>query len=715
MAKNNNSSPTGQVTTNSFAGNTPEVGKDLEVENRTISNANQAKDVCWSMVNDWKKGIANSARITSKINGERPYNQKKLENAGKGWKTNISTGFLASECRQVAPRLYMPVKTAKYLTSASLPQGWADGDMKTGFFRQEITKAIRSWPKWNFYVRGLAREVSTFGFAFNVFFDKYEWRPTLLRMDKGFVPQGTEVMDTEPSFFMAKYDYKPDELLRLLKANKDAGRDEWKEDAVVAAINDASTPPTDATYPNARSFTELIRQAIWTFAYSKGYKIISAWHLFAKETTGKVSHYVILGDQATDASAPKAANDDGTDSLLYEALDQFDSMEDCLSTIVYDFGDGTVHGVWGVGQILYDMSVQVERVRCDSVDNLRMTNKMKLQVPDAKNVNDVKLNVTSDTMIVSGAQFAGNTAAMPQDVQGYELLDQKLSQVAREKIGSFIPPIPLQPSDIKASQINAKVSDQQELREDMLETFLIQLAPFIRSMTRRLCDTESPDDKAQALQAVLREKLTEEEIELLVNDYPVQSIMCFTDLAAQKRAAFAASVVGNPLFKQSALARVMAEAAGDEVFIQSIVLPDGDQSDQIAATQKQLIENASLAIGQPTPILQNDNDWVHMQTLKPGLMAALKSGQVGMAQVGLQHYAAHWAQGVNKKMIPDDQINPEKSFIAAAEKTIAALNQRQQVVQAQQQAGMPNQPPGLPAEGQMQAPPPEQALAPQAQ
>jgi hypothetical protein len=361
------------------------------------------------------------------------------------------------------------------------------------------------------------------------------------------------------------------------------------------------------------------------------------------------------------------------------------------------------------------MSVQVERVRCDSVDNLRMTNKMKLQVPDAKNVNDVKLNVTSDTMIVSGAQFAGNTAAMPQDVQGYELLDQKLSQVAREKIGSFIPPIPLQPSDIKASQINAKVSDQQELREDMLETFLIQLAPFIRSMTRRLCDTESPDDKAQALQAILREKLTEEEIELLVNDYPVQSIMCFTDLAAQKRAAFAASVVGNPLFKQSALARVMAEAAGDEVFIQSIVLPDGDQSDQIAATQKQLIENASLAIGQPTPILQNDNDWVHMQTLKPGLMAALKSGQVGMAQVGLQHYAAHWAQGVNKKMIPDDQINPEKSFIAAAEKTIAALNQRQQVVQAQQQAGMPNQPPGLPAEGQMQAPPPEQALAPQAQ
>lgn len=674
---------------NTFAGNTPEVSSGLKVENRVISDASQAKEVCETMQNDWQKGISNSARITSKINGERPYNQKKLDNAGKGWKTNISTGFLASECKQVAPRLYMPIKTAKYLTSASLPIGWADGEMKTGFFRQEITKAIRSWPKWNFYVRGLAREVSTFGFAFNAFFDKYEWKPTLLRMDKGFVPQGTEVMDTEPAFFMAKYDYKPNELLRLLKANKEAGRDEWQEEAVVAAINNAATVAVDSTYPNARSYTELIRQATWTFAYSKGYKVISTWHLFARETTGKVSHYVILGDQANVAAATKAKNGGDDYRLLYESLDQFDSMEDCVSTIAYDFGDGTLHGVWGVGQILYDMSVQVERVRCDSVDNLRMTNKMKLQVPDAKNVNDVKLNVTSDTMIVSGAQFAGNTAAMPQDVQGYELLDQKLSQIAREKIGSFIPPIPLQPSDIKASQINAKVSDQQELREDMLETFLVQFAPFIRSMTRRLCDPESPDEKAIALLGRLKEVLTDEEIELLKNDYPIQTILGFTELAAQKRAQFAASVIGNPLFKQSALARVMAEGSGDETFIQSIVLPDGDQSDQIAAQRAQLIENASLMLGQPTPTLQNDNDWVHMQTMKPGLMALIKAGGSEIAQVALQHYASHWSQGVNKKMIPDDQINTEKSLISSFEKAIQAIRERQQVMSATAAAGQP--------------------------
>lgn len=700
------------LTINNYIGNNPDISEDMEVQNRTISDVAQAILVCETMVNDWKKGIVNSARITAKLNGERPYNQKKLENAAKGWKTNLSTGFLATECRKVAPRLYMPLKTAKYLTASTLPEGWPDGEKKTGIYRQAITETIRSWPKFNFYIRGMAREVSHFGFAFNVFLDQYEWRSSLLRMDRGFVPQGTEVMETEPPFFMAKWDYKPHELLKLLKDNVDAGRDEWKKDNVIKAINNAVPPPVDATYPQARSYQELVRQATWTFTYARGAKLIHAWHLFAKEATGKVSHYIMLGTQTGTVALNQISPTVHNESLLYEYLDQYDSMEDAVNAMVFDFGDGTIHGVWGAGQILYDLAAQVEKIRCDSIDNMRMTNKMKLQVPDAKNVNDVRLNVTSDMMIVSGAQFAGNTAALPGDISGYELLDQKLSQIAREKIGSYIPPIPLQPSDIKAAQINAKVSDEKELQEDMLECWLIQIAIWVKNISKRLLLPDSPDETAKKLRAKLLEKLTEEELAILVESTTSQSIAAYTEYAAQQRGLFAHSVLGNPLFRQSSLARVMAEGAGDERFVQSICLPEGDQTEQMRAQRDQLIENASLALGQPTPVLPDDNDWVHMQTLQPGLMAALQAGQVQMAQAGLQHYTAHWSSGVNKKTLPIDQINPSKQFIAAAEKTIAALQQKQQVAQAHQQAGVT--PASQTPEGQAQlaAPPSESLGAP---
>jgi hypothetical protein len=695
-------------------GSTPDVSSNLEVENRVIESTDQAFSVCETLVNDWKKGILNSARITAKLNGERPYNQRKLDNNAKGWKTNISTGFLATECRKIVPRLFMPIKSAKYLTAAELPADWPDGAAKTQHFRQTITDAIRSWPKFNFYIRGLCREFGTFGFAFNCWFDEYEPWPSLQRMDRAFVPQGTEIMD-EPAFFMVKYDYRPNELLDLLKAAKEAGRDEWNEGNAIDAINSALPPPADATYPNARTYEELIRQATWAYTYTKGAKVIRTYHLFSKETTGKVSHYIMVSDRGAaigdgDAKSPSKAK--GDNRMLYKNEDQFDSMFDVQSTFVFDFGDGTIHGSWGAGQILYDLAAQVEKIRCDSIDNMRLTNKIKAQVTDAKNINDVKLTINDQMVIVSGAQFAGNTAGMPVEIQGYEQLDAKLTQLAQQKIGAFVPPIPTQPSDIKAAQINAALAQEKELQEDMIENCLIQWAPFIHQITKRLCNPNSPSKWSKAVQAKLTTKLNAEEMQMLIESVPAKTVSDFTEAKAQQRAMFAHTVMNNPLFNQNEVARVMAEGAGDETFVKSIVNPAGDQSQSIEAQRQQILETTSLGFGNPVPILPKDNDWVHMQTLSPVLHQMLMNPQSRTAgsQAMLQHYAAHYTQGVAKKGIPDDQINPEKSKIAEMEKLLQHIQQRDQIA-AQHQQLLAAQAGGQPQPGQQPqqaAPPPQQ-------
>lgn len=690
-------------------GSSPVINSKLEVTNRTINSPNQAFSVCNTLVNDWKKGILNAAAITRKLQGERPYSQKKLKDAQKDWKTNISTGFLSTECSKVTPRLYMPVLTAKYLTAAMLPSGTPDGDIKTEYFRQTITEVIRSWGKFNSYIRAKAREVGIYGFAFDCWFDEYDWRPSLLRMDKGFVPQGTEVMDQEPPFFMAKYDYAPDELLTLLKANVDAGRDEWQKDNVVQAIVQSQPPPVDATYPNARTYEELTRQATWGYRYTKGYKVIRTWHLFSKETTGKVSHYILLADGYAEGANEPEANADGDNQgssrLLFEYLDQYDTMQDCVTTTVFDYGDGTVHGAWGAGQILYDLSVQVEKVRCDSIDNMRMSNKIKIQVPEAKNVNDVKLSINDSVMIVSGGQMAGNTAGLTTDINGYEELDMKLTQIAQQKIGAFVPPIPAQPSDIKAAQINAALAKEKEVQDALLENWLIQIAVWVGTITRRLCNPQSPDPVAQALLATLRTRLTDDEIQILARQTAMQSVLDFTEQKAVQRAQFSQSVMGNPLFKQDVIARTMAAGVGDERFIESIVVPAGDQSAQLEAQRQQLTENAALALGSPVPVIPKDNDWVHMQTLEPGITSMVHAEKPDLAKLGLDHYAAHYEQGVKKKVVPDDQINPKKSLMAQWQKAIDALQEQQQIRSMQAQAGLT---PGPTAETDAQGNPVQQ-------
>ena len=581
----------------------------------------------------------------------------------------------------------MPLKTAKYLTAAELPPEWPDGAAKSAHFKQVITDAVRGWTKFNYYIRGLAREVATFGFAFNVWFDKYEWRPTLMRMDKGFVPQGTEIME-EPQFFMAKYDYKPEVLLQLLKDSIDAGRSEWNKNNVVLALNSAIPPPVDATYPNARTYEDLMRQATWAYSYTKGAKVVRTFHLFAKETTGKVSHYVLVAEAG---GVPVSSSGQGTATgdqrLLYENLDEFDSMSEAVATCTFDYGDGTVHGSWGAGQILYDLAAQVEKIRCDSMDNMRMNNKIKCQVPDAKNVNDVKLTINDQMVIVSGAQFAGNTAAMTTDVQSYEELDSKLTQLAQQKIGAYVPPIPMQPTDVKAAQINAAMMQEKELQMEILENWLIQFAAVMRPITIRLCDPDNPDIVAQKVISKLKQKLTDEEIQMLRDKFPVKSVIDYTEGKAQARAAFAHSVFGNPLYNQGELARVMAEAAGDETFVKSVLVPQGDQSEQTAQQSKQMIENATMAVtGQPLPVLQTDNDWIHMQTMKQPLTQLLLNPQAKLevTQAGIQHYSAHYAKAVATKKMPEDQINPEKAWIAEAQKQLQKNAAEQQAIAHQQ-------------------------------
>lgn len=653
-----------------------------------MATVSQAFGICENLIYDWKKGISNSARITAKLNGERPYNQKKLKDAGKDWKTNLNTGFLSTECARVLPRLFMPIKTAKYLTAAALPPGWDGGTEKTEFFRQAITETIRSWPKFNFYIRGLAREVGLFGFGFNVFPDSYDWRPNLVRMDKGFVPMGTEIME-EPAFFMWKYDYKPSELFDILKKSVDAGRSEWNKDNTVRAINTANVPVNGTLQENLRTYEELIRQAAWVYNYNKGEKVIRTWHLFAKEVTGKVSHYVLLAENGSKAvdTGSEPPQDPTTDEsrLLYKYEDKFTTMWDAVDPMVFDYGDGTIHGSWGAGQILYDLAAQVEKIRCDSIDNLRMSNKIKLQVQDGKNVNDVKLVINDQMFIVTGGTYAGSTAAMPIETEGYEQLDARLSQLAQQKIGAFVPPIPLQPSDIKAAQINAAMQQEKDLQESLLENWLIQFAFLVKTITKRLCDPKTPDADAKGIQTYLKTKLSDTEINLMAAQFPVQSVVQFTEMKAQQRAAFAQSVIQNPLFDQNVVARTMADGVGDQRFVDAIVLPQGDQSDQIKAAHDQMLENSAMLAGQAVPVLAGDLDWVHMQQMKPALTSSLQNGNTKLSQLGLQHYAAHYTQGVEKKTIPKDNINDEKSWIAAADKQVSALMQRDALQQHQEQ------------------------------
>lgn len=690
-------------------GNSPEVNESkMEANNRVASTVSQLIQMGEDDILDARKLIIAARRITAKKQGAPPYDPGKLKVQGKSWKRNVSTRFLQKELARAASRFYMPVLTASTLTAAELPAGWPKGQEKTKFFRDTITRTIRSWRKNDMYWRGLAAEVTDYGFGFAVWTDPHEWRPHLARMDRGFVPRGTEVMDTKLARFTLKWDYRPDELLAIVRRAVDAGSTHWNKDAVAAAVDAANLPSMPQDLSRLRKWEELIRENSWDYNYSRSQRMIEARHQFILEYSGKVSHYITWPGGPSDRQ------------LLFEHLDAYDQTDSCVIPVVFGYGDGTIHGSWGAGQLLYDMAAQVEKVRCDSIDNLLNSNKARIQVPNAKDAASAQL-VVNDTMVVlTGGQFAQNVGGISGDPKGYMVLDDKMTQWAQEIIGAYLPPIPLQASDIKAAQVNAAKSREEEIQRDVMESWMKQVALIITEMSRRLCNPDSDDPVAKAtrekllgrqegwfkamfsgVKEKLREKfsalekiippspvsLTEEELEILISQPAVQSVTDFTEWAASQRAAFCASVQTNPLFNQTACARYMAAGvpnAGD-AFVNSVVVPEGDITTITGAQRQQLAENAVMMLGIEQPVLTTDLHQVHLDTLKPALEQAIAAGMIPQSKLGLAHASAHFASGMATKTLKPETTNVWKAWLAQMQRALEAKEQEVAVAQQAQQ------------------------------
>lgn len=683
-----------QPTAGSYGSSVKVDESTLEPESRVIRSVSQAYEVTQTDITEAQKLIVNAGLITNLLQGARPYNPATLRNLNEGHKTNISTRAYEAELRRAAARFYTPIMSASTLTAATLPAGWPNASQKQALFWQTITEAIRSWRKNNFFWQGIGNEVTRYGYTFACFPDKYDWRPNLVRMDRGFVPRGTEIMEENIARFTFLYDYKPNDLLELARKGVDGGGGGWNKEAVAAAVQAADLPSTDYTLDGLRKWEELIREASWDFSYTKGVRVVKTRHLFVLEATGKVSYYLLWPDGPSEFQ------------LLLERLDAFDSMNDVVVPIVFGYGDGTIHGSWGAGHILYDMAVQLDQLRCDNLDNLKMGNKLKIQVPDPKDVNQVKLVVNSTAAILSNGTWANNIGGVAPATESYQVAEQTMLRWMQESIGAYLPPITLTPSDVKAAQVDAAVAQQQEVARELLEVLMQQYAFITQAQTKRLCDKDSPDAVAKKVRKTLLEgrngvALTEEEIDLLVNQPSIQSVVEFTSYAASQRGAFAASVKGDPRYNQTVAARMAAEAVpgGGIRFADEICVPGEDNTVVTVQTRQQLLENGAMVLGTPMPVAVTDAHQIHLDAIKQPLEDAIKNGLLEPAKLGLAHATAHFEAGSAQKTLNKDTQNDTKAWIAAMQRAIEALAEEQAAAQlaAQQQVPVAQFPQQMPA------------------
>lgn len=679
---------------------------------RAVKDAKQAYDICKSILDANKDRLDKQRKIAAKLNGDQPFDPDKLRAAGQGWRHNRPTGFMSTMTARALPPYKQTITSARVLTSSKLNSTGPQSDQKTEDFRVRTTRTIRQWDGFDSFCHQFSKEDVVYGYASNCWTDEWDWKPLFARTDDAIFPDGCPQEAKNCPIWMLRQRFMIHELAEKLAEPKIAEAAGWNVQNLVKAIN-AAHPDQGGTktQDDYRRQEDLIRESSVGTSYRTGTKQINAYHLFAQEANGMVSHYIVNGDNGDE---------------LFTRYDRFKSMDACLTLYSVEIGNGKLHGSKGIGRLLFNTHVAIEQSRNLIADNLYLSG---LVILKASQQGKQQAAITVQHPIcVLGERYEIVDQKFTVDVEAFFALDRHLTQIAELQIGAFMPGQLLDSSGEKrtASEVNYVASIEQQIKEGLLRRFYTQFQGCVWEMQKRMY---SPDNIIKALnifkikkggkefidEAVVEEMApvlsamglkfdgsiviiptmsdaVEASLELLEKGLSPKEIyelaQCPSweaefDLSSQNAAALdmvVARYKGDPTIKQNELTkRDISSKLGASV-ADTLMIPEEDNTIQAEATRMQLLENGELAQGHEVPVSPRDVDEIHlsviqqkfqelMQTLRP---ESITADMLVAAKVTLAHADEH-VQSFLHKGGKQEQLAEVMDFLKQAHGAIDAI------------------------------------------
>jgi hypothetical protein len=579
---------------------------------------------------------------------------------------------------KIAPRFYSVVDNLKYFTNASLADKWENNVEKTETFRREITDTIRNRKGWRSFLESLAFNSAIFGYSIIAWLDRYTWFPRMFEQDFSFAADGTKSTPTYAQILVLKEELLPHELFAQVKDGKEVGEAAgFNIENTVEAINTASPMQIrdrlnvggtlESWYQNA------LRELTIGASYMAGNSVIVVYNLYVREVTGKVSHYRLAGPGL---------------SLIQKIEDQFDGMEDAVAFFTFQRGNGTLHGSKGIGRDLYEMAGMIDRIRNEVVDRLIMSGKVLAQ-GDIKRIHTFRMNVVG-TMIVIPTGWEILEQKLDGNVESFIQLDAYMNQLIDQLVGSVSVPQVAGAGEAMRSPAawNLLAARQQEGQDVRIVRFMEQFASMMQGFQRRLCDAETMEDDAKALQERLLKVMTREELDELAKSPVAGTVNDLTPLERQMIVAIAQEKKGNALYNQRQLEVEDLTARINASFADRVLLPGNDPTVEAEQVRFQDIETMLLSHGHAVPVSARDNHLIHLTELMPDaeqLGAQMMSGQfeLPVLEAVLAHVNEHYQQALLQGTKKDVPLMQEVGQFV--KKIGPALQKLQQIEQQKQQ------------------------------
>jgi len=446
-----------------------------EVPNARLSKPSSLRQIFVRFRDDDQTNAMNRASIQLLIDGDTPYEQSELDDAGQPDTTNINFGGAAEQLELAMAPHYDLIQSPETIVSVSTLHGAAENrDEWNAGLSEEISRTIREWDQFQFQTLRLCHKFILDGVGVGHWPDELDWRYRGSGLDQFFFPRQTFATESELEIAICTEEYTVTRLYSAIKNREAAIGNGWNIKAVNRAIQKA-TAQTPMYQDWGRLVEELKNNDISVSHNTPLVRVINGW---VKEFDGTVSHYITTED-------PYAEGD--SEQFLYVSRSKYRSMREAMVLFPYGLGTNTkTHGIRGLGYKIYAFEMQRNRSLSRLIDQGNLASSLMLQVEGEEALSNVGLQYFGNTAVIDPnckvVQYAApdlQRSVMPVLQEMERLRSQRTSGYSSE--GAF------QGDQRKTKfEVSAQLQESAQLSNTALDFWNNPFGRLIQQVVRRM-------------------------------------------------------------------------------------------------------------------------------------------------------------------------------------------------------------------------------------
>jgi hypothetical protein len=587
------------------------------IPSERIADVDAARSIYLALKKADEGSSRNRSLIDGMFNGVPPFNSNDLKEVNQADRTNLDFGEAAAIKEQALAGYYDLTNSVDMLARVKTNFGTAEQSAEwNDIISEEFHRVLREWKEFEFNHQRLSDIFVSHGVGVCYFEDEVDWRYRVTGFNEFRIPRGTRANESEIEVATLERDFRADELYSYIRDPEVANQLGWDVKTVREALKRACAQETTSSIADWEKLEVELKNNDLLYGTAKS-KVIRVVHMWVREFSGKVSHLIFLQEPL-----PSGYNTKSGERFLFKKLDRFSSPTNCFVTFTYGVGNGTYHGIRGLGYKIYPHIQVINRLRCGLVDGALLSSSLIVQPSDSgsRALDDLTLTYYGPyALFPPGLKIVDK--AVPNMQQNILPVINDMAMQMQNNTGAYqTRAITPEGQSRTAFEVRAQLQKEAILTSSAINLFYHPWKRLLRETYRRLSrrgyTAKEPGGKeaVEFRKRCLKRGVPEEAIYRVFQVDPVRAIGFGSPQARTAAVDETMQIFGSldEMGRVNLLRDRIAARLGQETVDRYLPSPNSALRPPIDA-KIAVLENSSLSRGSFIPVSPGENHFIHAQ------------------------------------------------------------------------------------------------------